>query len=737
MKAKMFITTPPNRGYKLEGHVLNRSMREFPNLTDFVDNLGLGYLEASLEGLIECETLDSSQWQMNLKEVMDRIKCELETANPRIIGISINSFQGKNAFGLAKAIKQWDADSIVIAGGYGPTIRPTLFANSPYIDYVGIGEGDRTLPEVVQAIVDKSDIAKVPGLVFTRNKQVITTAKRKLVENLDELPFPKRKPFVKMGEIHGEIVPAFSIIGSKGCYGSCKFCCRDYMQPGYRERSTDSMVEELSQLASRFRINGRVGVIFEDINFMTKPARISGLIEALAAHGLEAYIEGNTRISDIIKGEDMLRKYPKNFVRIWSGAESFNDSFLKRWSKGYTLEDIAKAMRILDEVQIPYRLYTIGADLETKKEEIKHNYDIMFKSGKLQKNFWTKLSEFPTMLMDYKIDPRMTTDKEYGTKHWFFRDARKLFDFDRLRDIFHYPEVAQIGAQLKDDPRYKKLLSKGTDFVDWSYLYSTLGFNPDAIELGEKDERDEEFSKEFKRNPVKAVTKMTNEILDDLEKKVNDVIVKKSLEFIDSDAYSNKEKARILYDLYHILNHSKDGRTEETLRMSRRFIKKAAVLEPEKLLYKWYRAESYRRLNDNGRAKRRELFKDFNIRELEPLMFYHDFADIAVPFFSTDGEKAELMMKAAVEKMPASGSYYQFAWFCAYKEDFDKAFALIDQHLKYCPISSAARYMKALLAKEINRDDIVQRCYQELRQLKGPKKFLEQEIFKEFREKKK
>jgi hypothetical protein len=41
------------------------------------------------------------------------------------------------------------------------------------------------------------------------------------------------------------------------------------------------------------------------------------------------------------------------------------------------------------------------------------------------------------------------------------------------------------------------------------------------------------------------------------------------------------------------------------------------------------------------------------------------------------------------------------------------------------------------LAKEINRDDIVQRCYQELRQLKGPKKFLEQEIFKEFREKKK
>ena len=92
----------------------------------------------------------------------------------KIMGISFSSMTSEGAFEAAKMIKKIDPSITVIAGGYHPTvmIKDTLLR--PFFDFLVYGEGEYTLPELLNFISGKDkkiSIENILGVAFKKGEE--------------------------------------------------------------------------------------------------------------------------------------------------------------------------------------------------------------------------------------------------------------------------------------------------------------------------------------------------------------------------------------------------------------------------------------------------------------------------------------------------------------------------------------------------------------------------------------
>ena len=58
------------------------------------------------------------------------------------------------------------------------------------IDFLSIGEGEKTIVELLIALEKNKELNSVNGIVFRENGKIISTKPQSYVENLDSLDFP-------------------------------------------------------------------------------------------------------------------------------------------------------------------------------------------------------------------------------------------------------------------------------------------------------------------------------------------------------------------------------------------------------------------------------------------------------------------------------------------------------------------------------------------------------------------
>src|SRR5258708_39413899 len=78
-------------------------------------------------------------------------------------------------------------------GGHFPSLsyQPTLDL-LPDLDSVVRFEGEQTLLELVDLLSAGRDWRNIQGIAYKRDGEIVTTALRPLIENLDQLPYPER-----------------------------------------------------------------------------------------------------------------------------------------------------------------------------------------------------------------------------------------------------------------------------------------------------------------------------------------------------------------------------------------------------------------------------------------------------------------------------------------------------------------------------------------------------------------
>lgn len=78
-----------------------------------------------------------------------------------------------------------------LIGGHGPAADPKYFLEKTGADVVGIGEGEITIVELLDAFENNTPLENVKGIAFLdKNKQYVYTERRELIADLDTIPMP-------------------------------------------------------------------------------------------------------------------------------------------------------------------------------------------------------------------------------------------------------------------------------------------------------------------------------------------------------------------------------------------------------------------------------------------------------------------------------------------------------------------------------------------------------------------
>jgi anaerobic magnesium-protoporphyrin IX monomethyl ester cyclase len=111
--------------------------------------------------------------------------------NPDIIAFSSVTDWFSWNIDFAKKIKKKLSKVPIIFGGIHATSSPDFLLKYEEIDYVCVGEGEFAFCEFVDAMEKNQDVSNIPNI----SGKGFKNPPRKLIENLDSLPFPDKSLF--------------------------------------------------------------------------------------------------------------------------------------------------------------------------------------------------------------------------------------------------------------------------------------------------------------------------------------------------------------------------------------------------------------------------------------------------------------------------------------------------------------------------------------------------------------
>ena len=341
---------------------------------DFEENLSIRYLISSLRVAGHEVTFVAFDGPKDADQVLGAI------AGADLVGLSM-CFQARarECIALARAMKAARPDLGIVAGGhYASCAARDLLAHHLEIDLVVLHEGERTLAEIADlGALSGERLASIRGIAYREGNEVRMTAPRPMVQDLDTLPLPDRS-----GRVRTQAgVPVAYLLGSRGCLGSCTYCCITTLHrlaPGkcFRRRSPERVADEMAAL---YRERGIRQFVFHDDNFLVpSPARNHERFEALAK-ALES--RGVRDIGLVIKcrpqdaDESVLRRLrDMGLLRIFFGVETGTEAGLRCLHRQHTVSgsertlDLCKSLGI--SAQFTIMLFHPDATMATVRDDI-------------------------------------------------------------------------------------------------------------------------------------------------------------------------------------------------------------------------------------------------------------------------------------------------------------------------------------------------------------------------------
>ncbi|KMP10459.1 hypothetical protein UZ36_07580 [Candidatus Nitromaritima sp. SCGC AAA799-C22] len=181
----------------------------------------------------------------------DVIKAKIEEYQPTLVGFSTYDMNYNFNLEYARFIKQLDPNIKIIAGGQAVTMVPEDYMEQDCIDYACIGEGEKLVTELLDALETDSPVGHIEGLIWKNEAgEVVRNKDRFLQENLDELPFIDRTTV----EGQHERMKYLPMLAGRGCPYTCTYCSNEAqknMAPNKnsftRWRSPQNIIAEIKE----------------------------------------------------------------------------------------------------------------------------------------------------------------------------------------------------------------------------------------------------------------------------------------------------------------------------------------------------------------------------------------------------------------------------------------------------------------------------------------------------------
>jgi len=187
---------------------------------------------------------------------LDRLQEELRLFSPEIVGLSSLTQEANSIAEIAAVAKKTPGVKFIIAGGAHPSAHARQILKDPNIDVVVLGEGEVTVPELIECLEAGKSIQEIAGIAGKTAGEYFENEPGPFVENLDRLSFPawdlldlesysSRRRFGYLPRRK-----YMSIMTSRGCPFSCIYCHKLFGRM-FRPRSPGNVLAEMEELVDR------------------------------------------------------------------------------------------------------------------------------------------------------------------------------------------------------------------------------------------------------------------------------------------------------------------------------------------------------------------------------------------------------------------------------------------------------------------------------------------------------
>lgn len=388
--------------------------------------LGLGYLHSYLEhDGNEVTTLFLNNHDFDY--CLGQVHKTMAEFDPDIVGLQILTANRISSFKLIEFLQQTYPKTIILAGGIHATIMyEQIIKRYPKVTII-MGEGEKTLSEIAFLVKNNQvDFSNIDGIAHWQDGAVRTTRPRALIENLDELPFPKHEIFLN------EHRTVANILTSRGCPFNCSFCCLDILsQHKTRKRSVENVIAEIIWLKEKYPKLKSIWI--HDDTFFIDNDRVIRFCDEIIRLNLGLSFTCSGRVKPL--SELMVHKLEQaNFKKILFGLESGDNGILNTCHKAITQNDVEIAFKLFANSKISIYAFLIvglpGESTKTIKETsrfiqklqkiryIHYNedvailsvypgteiYEIFKTAGKISDDFWLTEAPVPLFTLEHDAD---------------------------------------------------------------------------------------------------------------------------------------------------------------------------------------------------------------------------------------------------------------------------------------------------------------------------------------------
>lgn len=329
-------------------------------------------------------------------------------------GLSVHFKKIKAILDAAKNIKP---DIISIIGGGLVSSEPELILKTLNADFGVIGEGEESIVELADAIINSKDLSVVNGIIYnTKNEGLIITKARKPIEDIDSIPYPDYEGFevdkyldMQMPADDHYLYPfdkprMLPIISSRSCPYNCTFCFHP-LGNKYRQRSLDAFFAEVEFLVEHYDIN-MIAVL--DELFAVDYERTKEFCIRIKKFNIKWMTQ--MRVDRVT--EELLRLLKDSgCIQISYGVESASDIVLKSMKKHTSLSQIKKALELTYKAQIGIQGNFIFGDISETWETANETLQWWLENKKYQINLSLVVPYPGSELYNKAIDKDLIKDK--------------------------------------------------------------------------------------------------------------------------------------------------------------------------------------------------------------------------------------------------------------------------------------------------------------------------------------
>ncbi len=300
--------------------------------------LSLLYLSCAIRNspLHECQIFDLEQIFAVTSDFC--VEKMIMSLNFDVFGVTATTFTRHEAISVIKLIRKYHPSKKIIVGGvHFMHCDVDTLINVPEVDVVVLGEGEKTIVDLLDALHASLPLENIKGITYRNDSgEIIENLDSELFEDLDHMDIfspsiPMDYPEYLMGS--KQLIPAVSLMTSRGCPFKCVFCAKAGMK--YRHRSSQNVIKELKYYVNQL---GITAFNFIDLTFTANPQRSRELCQAIIDEGLKIQWWCETRANVPLDMICLMQQAGCRYIVV--GVETGSRSVLERIQKGVTLEQV-------------------------------------------------------------------------------------------------------------------------------------------------------------------------------------------------------------------------------------------------------------------------------------------------------------------------------------------------------------------------------------------------------------